>query len=74
MQLKGAITASHQVIGRHAHIHRHSLAAKEEEVQPQPGEDQHDDGDGEAEDEPRAEVYHLCVWITTGKKEAEREV
>lgn len=51
----------------YTHTHTHSLAAKEEEVQPEPGEDQHDDGDGEAEDEPRAEVYHLRIWITTGK-------
>lgn len=40
-------------------------------MQPEPGEHQHDDGDGKAEDEPRAEVYHLCVWITAGKTETE---
>lgn len=46
----------------------HLLAAKEEEVQPQPGEHQHDDGDGEAEDEPRAEIDHLRIWITSRKQ------
>lgn len=55
----------------HTLIHaklQHSLAAEEEEVQPQPGEDQHDDCNGEAEDEPRAEVYHLCIRIAAGKR------
>lgn len=51
------------------HTNTHLLAAEKEAVQPQPGEDQHDDGDGEAEDEPRAEVDHFCVWITTGQKQ-----
>lgn len=41
-------------------------------MKPEPGEDQHDDGDGEAEDEPRAEVYHLRIWITTGKTKRDR--
>lgn len=42
-------------------------------MKPQPGEDQHDDGNGEAEDEPRAEVDHFCVWITTGKTKTARQ-
>lgn len=58
----------------HTDKNTHLLAAEEEEVQPEPGEDQHDDGDGEAEDEPRAEIDHLCVWITTGKTKRCREL
>lgn len=54
--------------------HTHLLAAEEEEVQPEPGEDQHDDGDGEAEDEPRAEIDHLCIWITTAITKRYREL